>query len=197
MTRPDRDKWNERYRSGNADRDARPARVLEENAHLLPRGGTALDLACGLGGNALFLARRGLDTHAWDIAEEALLRVARAARRDGIELSLQARDVTARPPDPESFDVIVVSRFLVRELAPALIRALRPGGLLFYQTFSREAVSDDGPRRPEFRLAPNELLRLFAGLHMLVYREEGTAGDTARGWRNEAMLVGQARPPRP
>ena len=67
-----------------------------------------------------------------------------------MKIASQARDIIARPPPPSSFDVIVVSHFLDRRLAPAIAWALRPGGLLFYQTFAREAVTDQGPSNPEF-----------------------------------------------
>ncbi|WP_240905903.1 hypothetical protein [Thiorhodococcus mannitoliphagus] len=70
--------------------------------------------------------------------------------------------------------------------------ALRPGGLLLYQTFSREAVTDRGPSNPDYRLAPNELLRLFPGLIVRAYRDEGCVGDTRRGTRDIAFLVAQA-----
>jgi tellurite methyltransferase len=90
----------------------------------------------------------------------------------------------------ESYDVIVVSYFLERKLAPALIRALQPGGLLFYQTHIRDKVDDSGPANEAFLLARNELLSLFSDLTVLVYREEGRVGDIRRGFRNRAMLVG-------
>jgi hypothetical protein len=91
--------------------------------------------------------------------------------------------------------VLVVTHFLDRGIVPALAAALRPGGLLLYQTFSREAVSTRGPSTPEWRLARNELLSLFAGLVVRAYREEGTLGDTGRGLRDLAYLVAQR--PRP
>ena len=180
-------KWDGRYR--DAGGVARPMWCLEENAHLLPSGGTALDLACGLGGNALFLAGQGLETTAWDLSKVAVDRINQEAGARGLPLAAEVRDVEARPPTPGSFDVVTVGRFLDRSLAHAIGAALRPGGVLFYQTFTREHVHDRGPTNPSFRLAPNELLALFATLRVLVYREEGTAGDTARGFRDEAMLV--------
>ncbi|MGB5200409.1 MAG: SAM-dependent methyltransferase, partial [Sedimenticolaceae bacterium] len=69
--------------------------------------------------------------------------------------------------------------------------ALRPGGLLFYQTFTRERVDDDGPSTARFRLETNELLRLFPGLILRFYRDEGRVGDTARGFRNYAQMIAQ------
>ena len=97
------------------------------------------------------------------------------------------------PPEPASFDVIVVSRFLERDLVPSLVQALRADGLIYYQTFTAARVGDTGPRNPAFRLADNELLALFASLRLIVYREEGLAGDLNKGLRGEAMLVAQKR----
>ena len=179
-------KWDARYR-GSATAVA--TEVLVENRHLLPAVGEALDLACGLGGNALLLARHGLRTTAWDLSPVAIERL--AAEAEGLPLRAEVRDVLAAPPAAGSFDVIVVSRFLERDLCPLLMAALRPGGLLFYQTFTRDKAVPGGPSSPDFLLAENELLRLFEGLRLRVYREEGCMGDVTCGLRNEALLVAQ------
>ena len=71
--------------------------------------------------------------------------------------------------------------------------ALRPGGLLFYQTFILDRVDDSGPRDGPFRLQTNELLQLFPDLIVRFYREEGRIGDIGRGFRNRAQLVAQRR----
>ncbi|HEB92053.1 MAG TPA: class I SAM-dependent methyltransferase [Gammaproteobacteria bacterium] len=179
-------KWDDYYHEGEL---SGAARVLAENSHLLPVAGEALDLACGLGGNALLLAQAGLRTQAWDISPVAITRLNASAA--GLPLSAVVRDVLAAPPAPLSFDVIVVSRFLARDLCPTLLAALRPGGLLFYQTFSRDKAAPGGPSNPDFLLAENELLRLFDRLRLRVYREEGCIGNTQHGLRNEALLVAQ------
>ncbi|MEA3275349.1 MAG: class I SAM-dependent methyltransferase [Pseudomonadota bacterium] len=182
-------KWDERYR--RSERVPPPAPVLLENLHLLPRSGRALDLACGLGVNALLLAQRGLEVTAWDLSAVAIERLQHQAKVRGRPIRAQVRDLQARPPRPKSFDVIVASYFLERDLAPALSAALCPGGLLFYQTFCTEAVSDCGPSNPAFRLATNELLGMFPDLIVRFYREEGRTGDITRGTRDLAMLVAQ------
>ena len=88
---------------------------------------------------------------------------------------------------------VVVSHFLERTLTESLCAALRPGGLLFYQTFVRDKVGQQGPGNPDYLLAENELLSMFATLRLRVYREEGCLGDTMQGLRNEALYVGQKR----
>ncbi len=184
-----REKWNARYRAATGERQA--SRVLEENLHLLPAAGRALDLACGLGGNAILLAQQGLQVDAWDIADVPIAALQELALRQQLSIQAEVRDVEANPPGPETFDVIVVSYFLDRDIIPALIQALKPGGLIYYQTFTRQRVSDRGPQRAEFRLAEQELLQLFSGLQILFYREEGCVGDVQKGLRDEAQLVGR------
>jgi Methylase involved in ubiquinone/menaquinone biosynthesis len=189
---PDAEKWNAIYQAGGHDRPE-PARVLVEYVHLLPVNGRALDVACGTGANALFLALKGLDTSAWDISTEAIKRLEEKAGRQNLKLDTRICDVTESPPPEKSFDVIMVSYFLERTLIPSLVRALRDNGLLFYQTYSKERVSDKGPHNDNYRLGSNELLQLCRDLHILLYREEGVAGDIRHGFRDEVMLIGQRR----
>lgn len=187
---PLREMWDARH--GDPLKRPAMARVLEENLHLLPTAGCALDLACGLGGNALALAERGLQVTAWDLSPVAIERLRAFAAERGLDnLTAAVRDVEGEPPATESFDLIVVSYFLSRALIPHLIAALKPGGLIFYQTFTRIAVTDTGPTNPEYRLDDNELLALFDGLHVRFYREENRLGDLSLGVRDVAMLVAE------
>ena len=181
--------WDERYRTAEAA--PLPARVLTDWAHLLPPSGRALDLACGLGGNALWLAERGFRVSAWDSSAVAIARLTALARERRLPVEAEARDVVARPPEPGRFDLIVVAHFLERSLAPAIAAALSPGGVLLYQTFTREQVTERGPATPAYRLAPNELLGLFAGLRVRAFRDEGRLGDTGQGLRDLTQLVAQ------
>jgi SAM-dependent methyltransferase len=187
-----REKWD-RFYSSSPSHELEPATVLAEYGHLLPNSGLALDLACGLGGNALFLARRGLRVTAWDISPVAIDRLEALAGRSALTIEADVRDVDLAPFPHEQFDVIVVSRFLIRSLAGAIVDSLKPGGLLFYQTFVREKLSPAGPSNPDYLLAENELLGLFGGLRVMVYREEGRIGDLSLGRRDEAYFVGQKR----
>ena len=179
-------KWNRRYKTMQLPE---PSQVLATFTHLLPPSGTALDLACGLGANALLLARHGLETYAWDYAETALKSLRTSAQSEHLQIQIELRDIVISPPPANMFDVIVVCHFLDRSLVPALMQALKPNGLLFYQTFTRNATF--GPKNDEFRLAQNELLHLFNKLQIIVYREEGNIGDIRQGFRNEALLIGK------
>lgn len=182
--------WNQRH--SEAEGLGQVATVLAQNSHLLAPRSSALDLACGRGANALYLARLGMQVTAWDLSPVAIGRLDdAAASAEKLLLTTAVRDVIATPPEAESFDLILVSYFLDRTLAPAITRALRPGGLLFYQTYTQTAVSDEGPSSSRFRLADNELLELFDSLRVRVYREEHLLGNTQQGWRDRAMLVAE------
>lgn len=189
-------KWNDIYATQNqteSQLEIKAANVLQEHAFLLPKSGLALDLACGLGGNAIFLANYGLDSHAWDISQTAIERLEAYCSKNKISMVTEVRDIEQQPPAANSFDVINVSYYLERAIVKDIIAALKPNGLLFYQTFIAEKVSDTGPNNPQYRLQPNELLTLFSPLHVLAYQELGIVGDIKEGLRDVATLVAQKR----
>lgn len=184
----DEAKWDRIYLS-RTEQPAQPDKMLMSLEHLLPRTGRALDLACGTGGNSLWLAARGLDVDAWDISDVALEQLTTAAQSQGLALSTRKVDLNLTSPPEETWDLIVVNRFLDRDLAAAIAAALAEGGLLFYQTFTREKVNEGGPRQKDYLLEPSELLALFPTLRVLVFHDEGTVGDTSRGLRNLSCLL--------
>lgn len=182
-------RWQEKYRE--AKERGPVTEVLLQNQHLLPAKGKALDLACGLGANALFLADKGLHCQAWDYSSVALEKLDTSARKQ--QLPIQTREIDLEIdlfPD-DQFDLIVVSHYLHRPLCPAICKALNPGGLLFYQTFCQQKTSTLGPSNSKFLLRENELFNLFPLLNPVVYREERLIGDTSEGFRNQAMLIAQ------
>jgi tellurite methyltransferase len=184
------DKWDRIYSKTHLS-VIQASEVLVDNVFLLPETGTALDLACGLGGNALFLAQQGLAVTAWDISPVAIDKLVTSADREGLNIKAFQQNINIQSLVKSSFDVIVVSRFLDRTLTDAIIGALKPSGLLFYKTFTKEKVSGQGPNNPEFLLERNELLRLFSRLAVLFYRENSLCGNLQEGLRGEMQLVGQ------
>jgi len=183
-------KWNRFYSQAEIESSS-VSEVLAENTYLLPHKGTALDLACGLGGNSIFLAQQGLAVTAWDISSIAIAKLAAYAARQALNINASQKNITEQLLTKSCYDVITVSRFLDRTLSDAIIAALKPGGLLFYQTFTREKVDQSGPNNPEFLLDNNELLRLFSPLAVIYYRENGLCGTLWQGLRNEAQFIGQ------
>lgn len=183
------EKWDRRYQNS---RDAgSPCWLLENYSHLLPTSGRSLDLACGLGGNALFLAAHGLESHGWDCSSVALEKLAAFASTRQLSITTQHREIEQHPPNRNSFDIIVVSQFLSRPIMPALVDALLPGGLLFYQTFNRNKQSKKGPSNPKFLLAHNELLGLLSPLEVVFYREDSDIGCLDQGLRDSSYFIGR------
>jgi len=182
---PTSTEWNARYQVN--DEQPVACEVLANYTHLLPTTGKALDLACGLGANARLLSQYGLETHAWDYADVAIAQLQQRAPT----IHTQVKDIIQQPPTPATYDVIVVCHFLERALIRPIINALKPNGLLFYQTFIQEQVSDRGPKRAEFRLSNNELLQLCHELRLLIYHEEGRVGNLTQGFRDQVLFIGQ------
>lgn len=113
------------------------------------------------------------------------------SRQLGVSLSARHRDCETCPPETDSFDVICVCHFLHREGCQQLVEALRPGGLLFYQTFHNYKAGESGPSSSEYLLRNNELLLLFKDLEVRYYREDGRCGKPELGDHKRAFFVGQ------
>ncbi len=130
-------------------------------------------MACGAGRNVLFLAELGLEVTGIDISPVGLGLARKAALARKLEVELVAADLTAFTLPERSFDVVVCIHYLERKLFPALEAALRPGGVLVYETFTQDqlAFPEAHPRRKEFLLEPQELLRAFPALEVEVYKE--------------------------
>lgn len=191
---PDHDsllkKWNQRHSDPALQPQA--AEVLSQNQHLLPTRGRALDLACGLGGNALLMAQAKLEVSAWDLSPVAIERLQAVAEVQGLpNLQPEIKNLSVEPLPQNAFDVVSVSYFLDRGLFQPIIASLKPGGLVFYQTFTRISVTQLGPSNPDYRLGDNELLELCSPLKVRFYREENLLGDLSQGARDVAMLVGE------
>lgn len=140
--------------------------LLEEASTL----GPVLDLACGRGRNGLYLASRGLPVVFADASEEALSEVRERGSHLGITPCLWQVDLEQGEADPlpqEAYGAILVFRYLHRPLVPAVRGALRPRGLLLYETYTTEQVRFGRPRNPRFLLQPGELLGWFRDWQVL------------------------------
>ncbi|BCG65529.1 MAG: tellurite methyltransferase [Methyloprofundus sp.] len=189
MNKPLLEKWNRIYQSETIISVV--AEVLVDNLYLLPTSGLALDLASGLGANALLLAQQGMTTQAWDISDIAMHKLQQQAETHALSIETCVHEISENSFTPDSFDVIVVSRFLDRSISNAIMESLKPKGLLFYQTYTQHKTSTQGPKNPRFLLAENELLDLFSALKVVYYRENASLGALQYGLRNEAQFIGQ------
>lgn len=170
------EKWDAKYAEATLNTPANPCFVLKQHSRLLPFNGQALELACGLGGNARFLAQCGLKTHAWDISDSALTVLNNWASLNHLPIIPLLTDLEQMLLPYQQFDVIVVSRYLDRNQFKAIEDALKPGGLLFYQTFLAP-VQANAPQNPDFYIQSNEFNQAWSKLQTLVYGEGWLSGE--------------------
>jgi 2-polyprenyl-3-methyl-5-hydroxy-6-metoxy-1,4-benzoquinol methylase len=151
---------------------ATAATWLTMHRHLL-RGVDALDVACGRGRHALWLAAQGFRVTAIDRDADALRELAEEAHRCGVAIEAGLVDLErgsgVLPAD--AFDVIVVVHYLHRPLFPQLLAALRTDGVLIYETFTTAQAARGKPSNPDFLLRPGELRELVEPLDLLAWRE--------------------------
>ena len=175
MSDADRERWNARYASGEYAARTHPSALLAAWTDRLPRG-RALDVACGLGRNAIHLAARGYAVDAMDVSDVALAKARKRAGAAGVTVNWIEADLDRADIARGAYDVVVVARFLDRPLIPRLVHALRPGGHVVYDHHYISPVDVEGPSSRRFRARPNELLERFRALRVLYY-EEGFIND--------------------
>ncbi|MDR3701338.1 MAG: methyltransferase domain-containing protein [Candidatus Sulfopaludibacter sp.] len=153
--------WEEHYRN-RANADLSPDALVAEAAEWLPPGG-ALDLACGTGRHALYLAKLGWQVTAVDASAVALDLLRRNV--GGLPVDVRRADLERCEftIGPESYDLICDFLYLQRSLFPAIREGIRPGGLFL------GAMRLDGT----FRIEPGELRREFAAWKIVYYSESG------------------------
>ncbi len=183
MPNPDAQEWNRRYACEPLQYGHKsPRPLLVHNVHLLPETGLALDAACGTSPTGLFLARRGWRIIGVDASETGLRLAQARARSEALNISLAVVDLSAAWLPAGKFDLILNFYFLLRPLLVTYKEALKPGGLLFFETFLWQ--ENEGSRR-EFFPDPGELCAAFPDWELLHYEERPRRRDP----QDDRMLV--------
>lgn len=146
-----------------------PSSWLTRWAHLIRPGGRVLDLACGSGRHAAWLAGQGFAVLGVDRDEQAVAGL--PAGVDGCVADLEQGHWPLA--DAGRFDAVVVTNYLHRPLWPYLVDALGPGGVLIYETFAAGNETVGKPSRPDFLLRAGELLEVTRGAMRVVGFEDG------------------------
>jgi len=169
MSQADISKWNNKYLTADITDQAVPDEELIRHTSAFPEGAHALDLACGLGKNTLYLARKGFDVLAVDGSSVGLAHLDEAAKALGVAANIhtQQADLDEYHPGEAKFDLIVVVRYLNRALFPMIQLALKPGGILLYKTFNHNVLKSRPAFNVDFTITPEALLDAFAGLQLI------------------------------
>lgn len=172
MSQQDRDKWDRRY-AEDSYRRHNPVTLLHDWLPRL-RVGKALDVACGAGRNAIFLAEAGFAVDAIDISSVGLDNARREAERRGVSVNWIEHDLDEPFDFDRDYDLIVVLWFVRLDLLGALCACLAPGGFLVSEQHLVAEGDLAGPENPRFRVAPGALREAVKGLEILLY-DEGTS----------------------
>ena len=135
-------------------------------SHLVPQGGSVLDVACGHGRHLRWFAQRGHAVTGVDRSPEAIEAVQPLGRAVLADI-----ENGPWPFEGERFDAVIVTNYLWRALLPTLADSVAEGGVLLYETFATGNESVGKPSRPDFLLQPGELLQASRGLHVVAYED--------------------------
>ena len=177
--------WDDKHRAAGNGATPEPASFVRELLPLLPKG-PALDLACGTGRHTLLLASRHqhvtavdgspialeiLERHAHD-AHQAVRRLDSSIGVSKGGIALVCADLEAATLPVATFALILCVHYLQRSLFAQIERALAPGGVLLFETYTCAQLEfEGGPQNPEYLLRTGELRDAFPSLRLIFYRE--------------------------
>ncbi len=160
--------------------------MLLDFAHLLPASGLVLDAAAGVGLSSLFLAEKGLHVIAFDISLVALRLAKQRAGARSLDLQAVVYNLSNPWLPPNTFDVILNFHFLERATFPVYRQALKPGGLLFFETFQK---AEQDLVIPDYYLQPGELLSAFQDFEIMFWGESVLPATETHPERAMAQMV--------
>lgn len=175
MSQQDRDKWNKRY-AEDSYRKGNPVTLVENWIAEVPRG-KALDIACGAGRNAIFMAKAGFDVDAIDISHEGLKKARARADAEAVEVRWIAHDLDQPYDFRSDYALIVVLWYVNLPLIRRLCDCLAPGGYLLCEAHLLSDQAVTGPTSDNFRVAPGRLRAAVCGLDIVMYEESVEIND--------------------
>lgn len=172
-------KWNLKYTSRISQMDVQsPNKRLMNNSHHLS-GGKALDLACGLGANSIFLANLHYEVDALDISDVAIQYVSDMAVKKILPIHPRLADLT----DWESlqlsvgtYDLVIITYYLDRSTLPFVKSLIKENGYFFMETFYQSPLNVNKQISDEYKLKPKELLSIFDGWKTHYFEENEQEG---------------------
>ncbi|RSD26081.1 class I SAM-dependent methyltransferase [Mesobacillus subterraneus] len=171
------EKWNDKYsKKVSVGHIPMPNKKLSGLKPVL-KGGKALDLACGLGGNSFYLAENGYAVTGLDISEVAVNFVNKEAGRRSMQVKAYSADLSNQLKNTDDqYDLVIMTYFLARSLFPTIKQLVNTNGYFFMETYfkagpgSKETISD------AYKLESNELLEVFRDWRIIFFEEAEEEG---------------------
>ena len=170
MSESDRIKWDSKYSVKLQKETTVPEpspRLKQLSSYLV--GGSALELACGLGGNSFYLVQKGYQVTAYDVSPVVIEFIREQAKNQ--PLIAEVIDLDTWAPVSTQYDLVVMTKFLDRRLFPIIESVTKPGGLFFMETFYQSAAIRD-----EYKLLPGELKERFGEWENLFFEQNPSTG---------------------
>ena len=184
MSLKDKDKWDSKYKADEYITGKEPSYWLQANVSLLTKKGKALDIAGGEGRNSVFVASKGYDVTCLDISENGLRKAQALAQEKNTKIKTLLADLDSSHLKENEYALVLCFNFLDRSLFSGIRKTLKPGGLLFYETFTLDYLKYSSFKK-EWVLEANELLQEFSDFRILRYEE---VDENSKGF---ASLVAQ------
>jgi 2-polyprenyl-3-methyl-5-hydroxy-6-metoxy-1,4-benzoquinol methylase len=165
----DKERWDNKYDTDTFLSGKTPIPFLKDHLSLLPKG-KVLDLAMGEGRNGVFLATQGYQVTGLDISEIGLQKAQQLAKELGTQINTEVVDLETYQLPANTYDVIVCTYYLQRDLFPQMIQALKPGGVVVVETYTLDHLKYQSNFPRQFLLGRNELLQHFTEFTLLRYQ---------------------------
>jgi len=145
----------------------------------------------GRGRHSVLLAQSGFAAFGVDVSLAAIREAMAHARREGVLVRPWCADLTEYPLPPNAFELVLVTRYLQRDLFEAIRESVVPGGFVIYETFTDEQRKlGTGPTSPAHLLEPGELLERVKGFEPLFYEEVARPEAVARLVARKPSAIG-------
>ena len=165
----DKDRWNSKYETEVYLFGEKPIPFLVNNVHLL-RKGKVLDIAMGEGRNGVYLATQGFEVLGLDISEKGLEKAHNLAKKNKVTIETKVVDLESFTLESNSYDVILCTYYMQKDLFKQFQSALKPGGMIVVETYNVDYLKYAQFSR-KWALDTNEMLDIFKGLRVIRYQD--------------------------
>ncbi|MDA8561005.1 class I SAM-dependent methyltransferase [Nitrospinae bacterium] len=165
----DKDRWNSKYETEVYLFGEKPIPFLVDNVHIL-RKGKVLDIAMGEGRNGVYLATQGFEVLGLDISEKGLAKAHNLAKKNNVTIETKVVDLESFTLEPNSYDVILCTYYMQKDLFKQFQSALKPGGMIVVETYNVDYLKYAQFSR-KWALDTNEMLDIFKDLRVIRYQD--------------------------